>query len=192
MNCAFPSFASSSGISLSMLHRLRLRAGPKFATEVLHQRLAILAREAQRRRTIGQQPFRVRGGRLVEQVLAHHAIEPQVPGADRCRLRREEVFAVADHAGPFGDVASRSRRIDFVVALLRARTVDTPWLSLSFALTIGAIGGGGGLRERQRHLRAVAGFDDEPLHVRLELSRRGADLVVAGKSATARKRFAFV
>ena len=160
------------------LHRLRLRRRPEVRDQVLQQRLAILAREAQRRRTVRQQPFRIRGWRLVEEVLPHHAIEPQVPGADRGRLRRQEVFAVADHAGPFGDVAPRSRWIDLVVALFEA----DPRHPLAFALVRvddGAIRGGGGLRERQRHLRALAGFDGQPLHVRLQLSGRGADLVVA-------------
>ena len=161
-------------------HGARRLVGPEVLRQILHQRCAILAREAQRRRAKRQEAFSVRRRRLVEEIPPLHAIEPQVPRADRRRLGGEEVLAVADHAGPFGDLAARPGRIDLVVAGFLRHGAIAAVLTLQRA-DDRALRAGDRHPQRQRHLRIVTSFDDELLHVRAK--RRGArtELVVAGK-----------
>ncbi len=161
-------------------HRARWFVGPEVFGQILHQRFAILAREPQRRRAKRQEPFGVRCGRLVEQVAPLHAIEPQVPRADRRRLGGEEVLAVADHAGSFRDLAARPGRKDLVVAGFLRHGAVAAVLTLERA-DDRALRGRRGVLQRQRDFRVVAGLDDQLLHVRTQRVRAGADLVVAGE-----------
>src|SRR5436309_1958513 len=101
-------------------HRARLGRGAEVLDQICHQVVAILSREPQRRGSVAEESFGVRGGRPVGERLAHHVVETGCP----CRFCRgpggKEVFTVADHAGPLRHVAARSWRIDFVVAQLLA------------------------------------------------------------------------
>src|SRR3954462_1585220 len=87
---------------------------------------------------------------------------------------------MADDARALGDGAAWSRRIDLVIARFLRDGAVAAVLALERADNR-ALRRAGGIAQRQRHLRVVAGLDDQLLHVGAERAHARADLVVTGE-----------
>ena len=143
----------------------RLRVRSEVLDQICQQLFAVLPRETQSRRSIAEEPFRIGGGRAIEERGAHHAVDAGSPRGGVARPGGEEVFPVTDQAGAFRHVSSGPCGVNLVVAPFLDRGV------------------GRGLRraERQLHLRVVPSLQGQLLDVRYETLRGDADLIIARK-----------
>ena len=160
-------------------------AGRAVGSEVLdhirQQVVPVLPTETEHRGPEGQQPLPVSRGILFPECAADHVVDARHPLPLGARTRGKEVLAVTHHAHLLGNLLARSRRIDFVVALVDdgarrgvlhrgpAGRNDERWrIAVELA-------------HREVDLGGVPGGHHDGVRVRFEMLGAGTDLVAAGK-----------
>ena len=157
----------------------RRRVGSEVLGQIGEQGLAVRQREAPLRVAVGDDAVAVGEGRPVGQRLPEHLVDGRLPRRRAGRSGRQEVPAVARHAGAFGDIPAGPWWIQLVVGQVLRCGARGGQLT--------AAAGGGRVRcaarrpQRQLQAGAVARVQRQLLHVRRESGRAGRDFVAAGE-----------
>ena len=157
----------------------RRRAGSEVVDEIGEQGLAIRHRETALRVAVGDDAVAVGQGRPVRDRLAEHLVDGRLPRRAAGRAQRQEVPAVARHAGPLRDVAARPRRVQLVVGPLLRRGAHRRHLAAAARRGRRAVAGRG--PQRQVQTGVVARVQHQALHTGLEPGRADGNLVGAGE-----------